>query len=144
MTCLRSEIDPMRYLDGVMSPREREEFERHLEVCKDCAETVRRFEELDKITRRVKMKDPTDEFWQSYWKSLYRRIERRVAWIFILIGTAIFAVYAVYETIRSFKELTWDKIAAVFILIGVLLLIISVVRERYHQYKVDRYKDIKR
>lgn len=127
-----------------MSPGEREEFKRHLESCEDCTRTVQRFEELGRITRRVKMRDPTDEFWQTYWKSLYRRMERRVAWIFILIGTVIFSVYAIYEMIRSFGDLTLEKVAAAFILIGVLLLLVSVVRERCHQYKVDRYKDVKR
>ena len=137
-------MDSQRYVDGIMSPGERDEFEKHLEECSDCRESVLRLSRLVKITRRIKMKDPTDEFWQVYWKSLYRRTERRIAWIFILIGTAMIALYAAYEVIRSFRELTWTNLAVVFVLVGVVLLIISVIRERYHQYKVDRYKDVKR
>jgi predicted anti-sigma-YlaC factor YlaD len=144
MSCERTEHDALRYIDGEMSGEEAADFEAHLSNCKDCRGTVQRFKELKSITGRLKMKDPTDEFWDSYWKSLYRRMERRVAWIFIAIGGVMFVAYAVYEIIRSFNEFTWDKVALAFVMIGVLLLLISVVRERMHQYRVDRYKDVER
>ncbi len=144
MSCSRTEIDSPRYIDNEMTLEERKEYERHLSVCEDCREAVQRFKELKSITGRLKMKDPTDEFWESYWRSIYRRMERRIAWIFIAIGSAMFLIYAAYQIIRSFKELTWDKVALALVLVGVLLLLISVIRERVHQYKVDRYKDVKR
>ena len=111
MTCARTEVDSPRYVDDEMTPEEREEYEKHLSVCEDCREAVKRFEELKSITGRLRMKDPTDEFWESYWKSIYRRMERRIAWIFIAIGSAMFLVYAAYQIIRSFNELTWEKVA---------------------------------
>ncbi len=144
MSCPRTEIDALRYVDGVMSAEEMKDFESHISTCMDCREAVRRFEELKSITGRLKMRDPTDEFWDSYWKSLYRRMERRVAWIFIAIGAVMFLLYAAYEIIRSFNEFTWEKVALALVLIGVLLLLISVVRERVHQYRIDRYKNVKR
>ena len=106
MTCSRIETDGMRYIDGEMSPQDRAEYERHLENCAECRRSLEGFSGLQTLTGRIKMKDPTDEFWEVYWKSLYRRIERRIAWA--------------------------------------VLLLISVIRERVHHHKVDRYKDIER
>jgi predicted anti-sigma-YlaC factor YlaD len=144
MSCMRMESDGMRYLDGEMSPAERSEFEEHIERCETCRRSLVRFRELQSLTRRVKMKDPTDEFWESYWKSIYRRLERKTAWIFIIVGAAMLIGYELYRTVASFGKITFEKIALVIFIIGALLLLVSIIRERLHQYKVDRYRDIER
>jgi len=144
MRCGRTELDSIRYIDNEMTQEERAEYEEHLLSCDECRRTVERFKELKALTGRVRMKDPTDEFWEDYWKSLYRRMERRVAWIFIIIGAVIFFAYALYEIFISFREFTLDKAGIAFVLAGIILLLISVIRERVHGYRVDRYRDIQR
>jgi anti-sigma factor RsiW len=138
------ETDGMRYLDGEMPERERADFERHVEACESCRESLRGFKELESVTRRITMKDPADEFWEKYWKSIYRRVERKTAWIFIIAGTIMLVGFTLYQSIRSFGEITFEKFALVVFIIGAVLLLLSVIRERYHQYKTDRYKDIQR
>ena len=144
MGCNRMESDGMRYLDQEMSPTEREGFERHLESCRICRESIRQMENLGKLTRGVMIKDPQDTFWEGYWKPIFRRIERKTAWIFILIGGLLVILYEVYRAVRNFGELTFEKIAIILLITGFLMLLVSVLRERIHQRKVDRYKDIKR
>ena len=90
------------------------------------------------------MKDPTDEFWENYCKSLYRRLERKTAWIFIIVGTIMLIGYELYRAATSFGKLTFEKAALVVFAVGALLLLVSVVRERIHQYRGDRYRDIDR
>ena len=65
MACSRIETDGMRYIDGEMSPQDRAEYERHLEHCEECRRSLEGFEGLQSLTRRIKMKDPTDEFWEG-------------------------------------------------------------------------------
>ena len=144
MACLRIESDGMRYLDGEMRDDERVEFEKHLEVCDSCRGNMQRFQELQSLTRRIKMKDPTDAFWEKYWKSMYRRAERSIAWIFFIAGGLMLVLYGLYQVIPTFKRITFEKVALVVFLLGAVLLLVSVIRERIHQYKVDRYKDIQR
>ena len=144
MTCSRMESDGMRYLDDEMSPNNRVEFEEHCAQCEDCRRMLERFQELESLTRRIKMRDPTDEFWESYWKSIYHRIERRTAWIFIVIGALMLGASVSYRAIRSFGEVTFEKIALVVFIVGMILLLVSVIRERVHQYKTDKYKNITR
>jgi anti-sigma factor RsiW len=144
MSCMRIESDGMRYLDGEMSPSERLEFEEHLERCDTCRRSLGRFRELQSLTRRIKMKDPTNEFWEGYWKSIYRRLERKTAWIFIIMGAAMLIGYELYRAVVSFGRLSFEKIALVVLLVGAVFLLVSVIRERLHHYKVDRYRDIER
>jgi anti-sigma factor RsiW len=144
MTCSRMETDGMRYLDDEMSSNERIEFEEHCAQCDDCQQNLQSFRELQSLTRRIKMKDPTDEFWESYWKSIYHRIERKTAWILIIIGAVMLATSVSYQAIRSFGEVTIEKIALVVFIVGIILLLLSVIRERVHHYKADKYKDITR
>jgi predicted anti-sigma-YlaC factor YlaD len=144
MTCSRIETDGMRYIDGEMTPHDRAEYERHLERCDDCRRSLEDFGGLQSLTRRIKMKDPTDEFWEVYWKSLYRRLERRIAWIIMLIGAIMLIVYQLYQAASNFGRITFEKVALVLFAAGAAMLLISVVRERVHHYKVDRYKDIER
>lgn len=144
MACLRIESDGMRYLDGEMRDDERVEFEKHLEECDSCRGNMERFRELQSLTRRIKMKDPTDAFWESYWRSIYRRLERSVGWIFIIAGGLMLVVYGLYQVIPTFRQITFEKVAIVVFVLGVVMLLVSVIRERIHQHKVDRYKDIQR
>ncbi|UCF05714.1 MAG: zf-HC2 domain-containing protein [bacterium] len=144
MACDRIQNDGMRYLDGEMGEEERAAFEKHLEQCSDCRTVLNEFGKLRAFTGRIKMRDPTDEFWEGYWKSLYRRLERRVAWIFVIAGAALFLGYELYQVIRHFGEITFEKFALVVLFVGFVLLLISVIRERVHHYKVDKYKDIER
>ncbi len=144
MACLRIESDGMRYLDGEMRDDERVEFEKHLEECDSCRGNMERFRELQSLTRRVKMKDPIDAFWESYWRSIYRRLERSVGWIFIIAGGLMLVVYGLYQVIPTFRQITFEKVAIVVFVLGAVMLLVSVIRERIHQHKVDRYKDIQR
>jgi len=144
MTCSRFETDGMRYLDGEMDEAEASAFERHCQECAACGEQLKQFADLNAMTRRVTMKDPTDEFWERYWKSIYRRIERRAAWVFIIAGTAMLVAFALHEAIQSLRVITFEKIAVLLVAFGGALLLISLIRERICERRVDPYRDVKR
>jgi anti-sigma factor RsiW len=144
MTCSRMERDGMRYLDGEMSPEERLEFEEHLKQCEACRHSFESFRELQTFTGRVKMKDQTDEFWENYRKSLYRRLERKTAWIFMIVGAIMLIGYELYRAVVSFGRITFEKAALVIFAVGALLLLVSVIRERLHQYRGDKYGKVDR
>jgi len=144
MTCSRMEHDGMRYIDGEMSPEERLEFEEHMKGCDACRRSLEGFRELQSLTGRIKMKDQTDAFWEQYTKSLYRRLERKTAWIFIIAGAVMLVGYELYRAVVSFGRLTFEKAALVLFVLGAVLLLVSVIRERIHQYRGDKYSKIER
>ena len=136
------EHDGMRYLDKEMSPSEREEFEKHVNECEVCRKSLEDLGMLNELTSGVLIGDPMDTFWEGYWKSIYRRIERKTAWIFVLVGGILLVLYEIYRSIRNFGEITFEKIVAIILITGMVMLLVSVVRERIHQRKTDKYKDI--
>jgi anti-sigma factor RsiW len=142
--CPRFEGEGMKYIDGEMSAVERAEFERHCAGCASCRRELDSFTRLDALAGRVKMVDPTDAFWERYWRSVYRRVERKTAWVLMLAGAVMIAVYALRQAIESFHRVTFETIAVLLFAAGFVLLLVSLIRERCHQYKNDPYKDVKR
>ncbi len=138
------EHDGMRYIDGEMDDAKRVAFEEHLGVCDDCRRALEELREVNRLTGSITMKDPQDEFWDLYWKSIYRRLERKTAWIFMIAGIAMLVGYELYRAFSSFGRITFQKVALIVFIVGAALLLVSVVRERIHQYKSDPYRDVKR
>lgn len=134
----------MRYLDHEMDADEIEEFDRHIAGCEECRSMMEQLGRLDAFTGRMKIKDPVDTFWEGYWRSIFRRLERKSAWLFIIAGATIVALYALIMMFRNFGEITIGKIGMMVLVTGLLVLFISVLRERLHQRKTDRYDDVVR
>jgi anti-sigma factor RsiW len=138
------ETDGMRYLDGEMNAAERAAFEEHLSSCGQCRKTLNELGSVERLTGMMKIRDPQDDFWEAYWKKMFRRLERKFAWLLIVAGAVLVAAYALWKGVTDFGEVTFVKVAAVILIAGFVILLISAARERAHQYRTDRYKDIQR
>lgn len=96
---------------------------------------------------RVQLRRVPDDTWDDYWGSIYRRIERGVAWILISLGATVVGGIAIWFAAKFIWQLEWPLIAklGVFALAaGFLILFVSVARERASQIRHDRYKDVER
>ena len=144
MSCNRMETDGMRYLDGEMSAAERTEFEEHLSSCGECRQAMDELGSVERLTGMMKIRDPQDDFWEVYWKNLFRRAERRTGWLLLIAGAALVLLYALWKGVTDFGEITFMKVVTIMVAAGFIILLISVIRERVHQYRTDRYKDIER
>jgi len=144
VSCNRIETDGMRYMDGEMSAAERTAFEEHLASCADCRLGIDELGRVERLTGMMKIRDPQDDFWEVYWKKLFRRTERRTGWLLLIAGAVLIALYALWKGVTDFGEITFVKVVTVILVAGFVILLISVIRERVHQYKTDRYKDIDR
>jgi predicted anti-sigma-YlaC factor YlaD len=144
VSCNRIETDGMRYLDGEMSAAERTAFEEHLASCGDCRRSIGELGSVERLTGMMKIRDPQDDFWESYWKKLFRRLERKTGWLLMIAGAALIVLYALWKGVTDFGEITFVKVVAVILVAGFVMLLVSVIRERIHQYRTDRYKDIER
>ncbi len=102
MSCDRMENDGMRYIDGEMTPAQAAEFERHLEGCETCMRSIAELGRVDSMAGRMRIADPMDVFWEGYWKSIYKRGERRTAWILIVAGAAATVLFGIFEIGRNF------------------------------------------
>ena len=103
---------------------------------------------IKEVLRKMKMKNPSKEVWDSYWMGVYNRVERGLAWIVISIGALIFFGYASYETVNAFINDTHTpplaKFGITLLIFGALILIFSLIREKIFTSKRDKYKEVQR
>ncbi len=80
-----------------------------------------------------------DEIWDAFLDNVYNRVERRLGWTLLLVGLVIVAGVLLYEAIvlpwatPAFKALFAVPLA------GLFMLFISVLRQRLHVARSDRY-----
>jgi len=138
----------MGYLDSELTELEIQRIERHLLECTDCSRELEEFRKLKEVTQDMRVVTPDARSWEEYWSHVYNRLERKIGWILISIGTIMVASYGIYSLVALFL-LRSDiplvvRIGIVAIVIGFSALLISVLRERIFLSRVDKYERIKR
>ncbi len=144
----RAQLLLMRALDGELAGDERKEFERLLQT--DTAFNVEweRLKRLKGLTDSVTFRTPPDEIWEGYMDSVYRRVERGVAWILLSIGAIVLVSTGLWEAGKALfieDDVAWyikGSILAVFV--GGAILLVSVAREKLFMHRRDPYKDVTR
>ena len=89
-----------------------------------------------------------ERIWQEYWGVVYNRIERGLGWILVSIAGIFLIIYGGFQAIEEIIEdpnvgLIF-KIGLLVLLAGLAILFVSVLRERIHFWRRDRYKDVRR
>ncbi|NIO00853.1 MAG: hypothetical protein GTO42_01725 [Candidatus Latescibacteria bacterium] len=144
MGCNRFQSDGMRLLDGEMSEEEKLHYEAHVRECEDCRKELKDLGRVVELTNELRFRPPDDEFWEGYWESVYRRVERSTGFFFVVIGVVGILFYGIFKAVTSPRFFTYEGISITVILIGLVVIFISVARERYHESKNDPYKGVKR
>ncbi len=139
------EISVMRYADGEMDEKEREDFEKHLKSCDTCRKMLQELTALKEVTDSMKITDLPEVVWDKYWSSIYNRIERSVAWVFFIAGSLILTGYWIYRVITNPDIYTIVGLGVLLFVIGFAVLFLSVLREKNAVNKVDKYiSEVKR
>ncbi|MFQ6002485.1 MAG: zf-HC2 domain-containing protein [Candidatus Zixiibacteriota bacterium] len=70
------DFDELIYLfwDGQIEERKKEELEKHLLACKRCKEKLTLLESIEKKAKQVKMKEPSQEYWDTFSSRVRERI----------------------------------------------------------------------
>ena len=125
------------YADGELGPADHARVEDALakdpELRKELAELRRLKDALMGIDMM------TDAEVEAFWGTVYNRLERRVAWVLLLAGTAGVVGAGCY-LFFTHEWAHWSvKLAGASGLLGTLLLVASVWRERRRSLRHDRY-----
>jgi hypothetical protein len=144
----RIEMLLVKALDGELTEQEQVEFNRAIKGSLSIKHEYEAMKKIKEITREMSFSTPADAVWDNYWTSVYNRIERGMGWIASSIGAVIILTYCAFKCIES---LFLDPHLSLFLKAGIILtaagisaLVVSVVREKYHIFKKDPYKEIKR
>ncbi len=83
-----------KYFDDELNAEEKAEFNNLLETNNDLQKEFEEQKRIKEVLRKMKLKNPSKEVWDSYWMGIYNRVERGIAWVVISIGALIFFGYA--------------------------------------------------
>ena len=90
----------------------------------------------------MELKKPSSEVWHIYWASVYNRLERRIGWILLSIGTMILAFFGGYKMVEDIiKEPSLSLVIKVGILVflaGIVVLLVSIIREHIFVRRRER------
>jgi hypothetical protein len=134
----------MRLLDNEMSEEEKTQYEDHVKTCEDCRKELKELGRIVELTDELRFKPPDDEFWDGYWESIYRRVERSTGFFLVIVGVMGALLYGIFKAVTSPGFLTYEGVSITVILVGLVVIFASVARERYHESKSDPYKGVKR
>jgi hypothetical protein len=148
MTCQNYKDLMMGFLDEELDSEQIEQFQAHIKQCPSCSEELEEFRKLKSITDEINLVEPEDRIWKQYWTNTYNRIERGIGWIIFSVAAILLIIYGGFKVIEEMlsdpQVETIFKIALVALVVGCAILFVSVLRERLHFWKRDRYKDVRR
>jgi predicted anti-sigma-YlaC factor YlaD len=138
----------MGYLDHELTELEVLRMEEHLKECASCAAELEEFRRLKEVTQNMRVVMPDDKYWEMYWSNIYNRLERRVGWILLSLGSILLTSYGLYYIIARLllqgNIPLVVRIGVVALVVGLCTLVVSVLRERVFFSKSDKYERIKR
>jgi len=134
------------YFDGELTPTQKKELEQHLQTCPECRQEFEEMDSFESLMAKVSLPQPSEEVWTMFWTSVYNRLERRIGWILLSLGSIILLFFGAYHLV---EELIKDpnlpllmKIGILSFLGGVVILLVSFLRERLFLRKRERYKEV--
>lgn len=138
----------MGYLDGELTQLEVFRMEEHLQKCSECSKELQEFRRLKEVTQNMRVVMPDDKYWEIYWSNIYNRLERRIGWILLSLGSILLTSYGLYYMIARLllqgNIPLVVRIGVVALVVGLCTLAVSVLRERIFFFKSDKYERIKR
>jgi anti-sigma factor RsiW len=131
------------WVDGELPPERQELLQGHLAGCEGCRRELAEVRALKEELSMIRFSEPTDAELARYWKSVYNRLERGLAWILLSIGTIVLLCYGgfrlVEHLIRDPQIAWWVKGGVLAVVFGLAILAVSLLRERLAVGKVDKY-----
>lgn len=138
----------MAALDGELGRQDRAELDRLLAADATLREEWARLSRVKEVTTAMGYREPPEEIWDTYWVSVYNRVERGVGWILASLGVLVVAGYGLWQAVNGFLADTglpaFVKVAVFAAALGGLILLLSVAREKLFTRQRDPYREVKR
>jgi len=138
----------MQALDQEISAGDQVKLEAHLKACARCRAEFQKMQKLKEVTSEMKKSLLPEMVWDEYWRHLYNRLERGVAWIFISIGAIIVLGFSAVQFVQSVlteSDLnSLEKFGILTLTFGFVVLLVSVLREKLMLRSHDKYREVQR
>ncbi len=127
------------YLDGELTPEERERVEMLRERDPGFREEFERMKEIVDAAAELQFEEPPEEVWDTFLDGVYNRIERRTGWAIFLVGVIALTGWGMYWFWVSDWGSALTKVLVAIPLLGLVVLFVSVLRQRLFVARTDRY-----
>ena len=138
----------MGALDAELGEADRAELQRLLDGYPSLQAEWKKLEKLKDVTSTMTLRSPPEEIWDTYWTSVYHRLERGVGWVLLSLGAIVSLSYGLWKAAQEIMADTtipgFIKGAILLAIVGAVVLFVSVAREKWFAYRSDPYKDIQR
>jgi hypothetical protein len=139
----------MKVVDGVASPEEEASLAEAIKGTERYEAELRAFKKIKEVTANMQFKELPDSYWTGYWKDVYSRTERALAWVLMSIGLMVILGFSAYMGLSQLysdpKVSVVIKFGVSFAVVGGIIMIVSIVRERLFARKHERYeKEVER
>ncbi|MGW8282848.1 MAG: anti-sigma factor family protein [Gemmatimonadota bacterium] len=138
----------MRALDDELTEEEHQEMESLLAADPELRAERKRLGRLKEVTTEMKLRNPPEELWDSYWNSTYSRVERGFGWILVSFSVIVVGGWATWQFVTELiADTGMPPLVKAGILagsLGLVILTVSVLRQRLFVKKTDPYKEIVR
>ncbi len=137
------ELLAMAYVDGELSPEDRQEFERRLQTEARLAEQVAEMRGLTLVARNLIPPEPEDREWRKLARDPLQRGGLRLGWFFCLVAVVGFTVAATLSMVQSNEH--WAMKLFFFSGgAGAGILLLLTLRERMAVLPLDPYRKLQR
>jgi hypothetical protein len=131
------------YLDRELTQAEEQKARIHLEDCLHCGAVFRDLSRLRETTMETRFVEPTDEQWREHPRGGVSFLARGLGWLLGIVWFLAITGYGVYELWQGSENL-WERLLVFGGLIAFVLLLLSVLLDRLHSLKTDRYREVQR
>jgi len=133
------------YLDGELDEDDTERIKGHLESCAHCRQELNEMTLVVSAADTLSVEVPSEEEWDGFLDNVYNRVERKTGLFLVILGVFIGVSMMVYLFFLTDMLSNPVKRVIELIFVGLALLFSSVMRQRVHHKKTDRYsRDVHR
>lgn len=130
------------YLDGELTQQERQKVGVYLERDERYREILAELERVKTETERLHYEEPSSGDWKTMEKSLVQDVSRGLGWIILSIWAVALTSYGLWELAAAPDEPLIGKLLVFGFFLGVALLFCSVLTQRIHESRTDKYKGV--
>ena len=134
----------MAVIDGEATAADQRELDALVAGSPDLGSELARLRRVKEVTTTMTLRQPSEEIWDGYWRSVYNRTERGIAWLLVSLGAIVVGAWGVWQALEDLLQNdslpVYVRMGIFAVALGLIILAISVVREKYFMHRRDPYE----
>jgi len=142
MNCKEARLQINALIDNELGKEDALPLFQHLSTCESCRNEYLEQLKLHKKLREVHVPEPTDEWYETFSKKLFRKVTGIGGRIFFIGSYFLLLAYAFYQLFISSDTDIILKILVAGLSLGFILLLAVSIADRIRESKDDKYKGV--